>query len=91
MPLAGSCDVRIDYKAPEQIPPPQPCPCAVQCPPVAWPFSLDASTAASWEFVVQCLPGGRLWLPALQVHITSFGQGYVTTDKPIFSWVGGGE
>jgi hypothetical protein len=75
-PPAGACEVQIDYLLP------------ASCPSVPYPFSYNKSSAATWEFWVQCLPSGQIYLPSIDVIITSFGSGFITIDKKLYSKVG---
>ena len=85
MPPTGACQVQVNYLLPNQIPPAAP---AASCPPVPFPFSYNLTAAAGIDFLVQCLSSGQVYLPSIDVIITSFGQGNITIDKKLFSKVG---
>jgi hypothetical protein len=63
---------------------------SVKCPEVPYPFSYELESAAAPDFLVRCLRNGRVHLPAIDVLITTFGDGFITTDKYMYQQVRAG-
>jgi hypothetical protein len=54
---------------------------------VPWPFSYNLTSAVGPDFLVECLPTGQVYLPCIDVIITSFGSGFITIEASLHSRV----